>query len=139
MLMSDYLFTTRNTHFNHPFPRKCTSSFVFQMFMWNFAYLELFSTARKILNIECGLYLRLYIWLEKYHLFFSLCVTILRAQNEPKQSSVGQLPSRTITLPDDCPPDNCPPGQLPSRTIALPDNCPPLISTYIIWMDMQQP
>ena len=37
----------------------------------------------------------------------------------------GQLPSRTIALPDDCPLDDCPPDNIPphkvaTRTIALP-------------------
>ena len=47
----------KNTHFSHPFPWKSTSSFVLWMFILNFLYLELFSIARKIRDIECQLFM----------------------------------------------------------------------------------
>ena len=46
----------KNTHFSHPYPMKSISGFVFQMFMSNFVYLELFSIAWKIWYIKCRLY-----------------------------------------------------------------------------------
>ena len=61
--MSNYPFAIRvaqaikNTHFSHPFSSKSASGFVFQMFLSNFAFLELFSTARKIRHTECRLYI----------------------------------------------------------------------------------